>query len=539
MTCLVGTTLGMNEEAPFPIFFDNAAPFHRAVAEASRHTQALKQKITGVTVPHHLLAADMIASPLLLASGGDYERILLLTPDHFRRATAPAATTTRRFRTVWGDVPVDQKAVRLLTKHELVEDSNLFSHEHGVHAILPFLAKWFPDVPVVPVALHIRSRPEDWEKLADALVPLVSPRTLVIQSTDFSHYLSQPVAARKDQETLMALSYGDPAAIPALDQPRHLDSKAAQWLQMTIQQRVHGIRAPVVIDNRNAIRYGGRANEPRTTSYITQIYSPEFIPAAALPGEAWFFGGDTHFGRHVARAFADETRAAAIRRGILEVTGGRPLVVNLEGVILDGPPPGYPHPMRIGMDAALAIPELKKLGVVAVSLENNHSLDYGAAAREQMIRILQNNEILPLLEGPPRQLGPMRVGVASDLANLPTPAHHLLTSESFQPWRAEPPAPPLVAFMHAGTEYSDTPGPRERQLASWAEDAGAVLVVGCHPHRPSPAWERSERALHFHSMGNLIFDQTDPRNGGGLIEVRFYEQGTWSARWIPLGNLFR
>jgi len=59
------------------------------------------------------------------------------------------------------------------------------------------------------------------------------------------------------------------------------------------------------------------------------------------------------------------------------------------------------------------------------------------------------------------------------------------------------------------------------------------------PLRPSPGWERPERALHFHSMGNLIFDQTDPRNGGALIEVRFYEQGTWSARWIPPGNLFR
>ncbi|TAG08285.1 MAG: hypothetical protein EAZ42_11310 [Verrucomicrobia bacterium] len=39
-------------------------------------------------------------------------------------------------------------------------------------------------------------------------------------------------------------------------------------------------------------------------------------------------------------------------------------------------------------------------------------------------------------------------------------------------------------------------------------------------------------------MGNLIFDQTDPRNGGGLIELRFFEQGTWATRWIPLGNLY-
>lgn len=41
-------------------------------------------------------------------------------------------------------------------------------------------------------------------------------------------------------------------------------------------------------------------------------------------------------------------------------------------------------------------------------------------------------------------------------------------------------------------------------------------------------------------MGNawLLFDQNDPRNGGGLIEVRFLDQGTWTARWLPLGNVF-
>jgi hypothetical protein len=39
-------------------------------------------------------------------------------------------------------------------------------------------------------------------------------------------------------------------------------------------------------------------------------------------------------------------------------------------------------------------------------------------------------------------------------------------------------------------------------------------------------------------MGNLLFDQNDPRNSGCLIEVRFLDQGTWAARWLPLGNVF-
>ncbi|HEY1123176.1 MAG TPA: AmmeMemoRadiSam system protein B [Haloferula sp.] len=522
---------------PYPLMFESPAPFRQAIEIATKEAKPVAARITGVTVPHHLLAADMIASTLYRASAGKYDRIVILTPDHFRRSTRAGATTLRSFRTALGDVPIDEAAVRQLMQCDVVAESNLFSHEHGVHAILPFLVTWFPQVPVVPVAIDARSRLEDWERLAKAIEPLVTKRTLVVQSTDFSHYLTQQVAATKDQQTLMLLSAGDAKGIPALRQPDNLDSKASQWIQMTLQQRCFGCGTPVVIDNRNAIRYGGRQDEPRTTSYITQLYSPDFIAASVLPGEAWYFGGDTHFGRLVAKAFEDPQRAASIREPVLKVTGGRPLIVNLEGVLLEESPTSYQHPMRIGMDAKLALPELKKLGAVAVSLANNHTLDFGKAARDRMVELLQEQGIVPLLEGEPSDFGRFRMGVATDVANRPEPARDLLRPDSFESWKSA--SRPLFAFLHDGIEYAEVPGDRERQLVSWAESAGATLILGCHPHRQSPGWERSQQALHFHSLGNLIFDQIDTKNGGGLVEVRFFEQGTWAARWIPLGNLFR
>jgi AmmeMemoRadiSam system protein B len=523
---------------PYPLFFGSPALFNRAIALAEQETRPLSAKITGVTVPHHLLAADMIASTLHLASGRKYDRIILLTPDHFRRATTACATTTRPFRTALGDVPVDAASARLLAEHQLIRESNLFSHEHGVQAVLPFIAKWFPDTPVLPLALEITSREPTWSELADLIQPLVTPDTLVIQSTDFSHYLCQPEAAIRDQESLMLLSAGDAAGIPALNQPAHIDSKAAQWIQMRLQARAFGCGTPVIVDNRNAIRYGGRPDEPRTTSYITQLFSPDFIPASALPGDAWFFGGDTHFGRHIARAIADPGRAEILRRPILSVTGKRPLVVNLEGVLLDQEPGAYRHPMRIGMRADTAIEELKQLHVAAVGIENNHSLDYGRQARERMISLLESAGIT-VVHGPgPVTLGPFRIAAATDLANLPVPAKDLIDGASFDAWRQPAARTPLFAFVHCGREYHGGPGARERQLADWAENAGASLFLGCHPHRPSPGWERTAKSLRFFSMGNLIFDQPDPQNTGGLVEVRFFEQGTWAARWIPLGNLY-
>lgn len=536
----LAATCALAAAKPYPLVFDTPEIYRRNIAAAEAATKPLPQRITGVTVPHHLLAADLIARTLYQASGRQPGRILILSPDHFHRGTTTASTTTRDFLTTLGPLAVDASAARELAGKPGFSESDLFSHEHGVQALLPFIARWFPGVPVLPVALDVRSRPDDWRRLADVLRPFVTADTLVVQSTDFSHYLAQAVAAVKDQETLRLLATGDPARVAQLGQPDHLDSKAAQWLQMTLQREIFQVAAPVVADNRNAIRYGGRPDEPRTTSYVTQLYSPDFIPASALPGQAWYFGGDTHFGRHLAGLFAEPGQAARLRAKILDITRSRPLIVNLEGVMLDEMPGTYQNPMRIGMKSATALAELKRLGVTTVSVANNHSLDYGSAKRAAMIRTLTANGIMVLDAGPPADAGPFMLGAASDLANLPQAANRLLAEASFAAWRqAAAPAKPLFAFLHCGVEYAGAPGPREAQLAAWAEQAGASLILGCHPHRPSPGWDVSPGSLRFFSMGNLIFDQTDPANTGGLIEVRFFEQGTWTARWIPLGNLYR
>jgi poly-gamma-glutamate synthesis protein (capsule biosynthesis protein) len=192
--------------------------------------------------------------------------------------------------------------------------------------------------------------------------------------------------------------------------------------------------------------------------------------------------------------------------------------------------------MRIGMKAADALTQLKRLGVTAVSVANNHSLDYGVSNRVNTIRFLTKNGIAPLDAGVPADLGPFRLGTATDVVNLPVPARDLLTQSSFKSWRQPATGKPLFAFLHCGVEYASASGPRESQLATWSEIAGASLVIGCHPHRPSPEWDNSTQSLRFFSMGNLIFDQLDPLNSGGLIEVRFFDQGTWFARWIPIGN---
>ena len=54
--------------------------------------------VTGITVPHHLLAADLIARGFWAASAGHYKRIILISPDHFRKVSKPFGTTREDLR---------------------------------------------------------------------------------------------------------------------------------------------------------------------------------------------------------------------------------------------------------------------------------------------------------------------------------------------------------------------------------------------------------------------------------------------------------
>ena len=72
----------------------------------------------------------------------------------------------------------------------------------------------------------------------------------------------------------------------------------------------------------------------------------------------------------------------------------------------------------------------------------------------------------------------------------------------------------VVATMHAGIEYVDRPFGPQTLFADAALKFGADMVIGAHPHVVQPALERDGRWV-FYSLGNFIFDQTEPKTDEG------------------------
>ena len=86
---------------------------------------------------------------------------------------------------------------------------------------------------------------------------------------------------------------------------------------------------------------------------------------------------------------------SAVVAEVNKLTGGAPLVVNLETVLLEEPPERLPDRVLVS-HASLAIPILKALNVQAASLANNHSFDVGPLGYRETRSILERAGIKPL-----------------------------------------------------------------------------------------------------------------------------------------------
>lgn len=535
---MVLLVLSSSVHAAIPALYDNAAPFDTAAVAAEAQGSG-PGDITGLVTPHHMVAADLIARAFQLVKGQPVELVVILTPDHFRRSAKPFATTHMDFETVYGQVSTRQDVVaRLLEASDLVEQSDLFEQEHGIAAVLPLLHRALPRAEIVPVAVSLSSRRPDWDRLFAMLAPLLGPRTLVVQSTDFSHYLTFPAAVRRDRETLAAMATGDLNAIAALRQPDHVDSTGAAYLQLRLQREVFDA-GPVVLFNRNMQHYE-RAPVRSTTSYVVAAFSQGWGKRVSpdMPGsQRLCFAGDTFFGRSLAARLLDEPAAARLRTVLDELLGRCRLVVNLEGVTADPLPSGLP-PLRLGMPQPLALRWLRSLNVVAAGLANNHARDLGPAAYAGMVRALRAYGIKAVGNGEVVDLGPLRIMALTDLDNSARPSNGLLDRQRLRRRTAAVTRPPLFVLMHWGVEFEDAPGAREEALSADLVNSGAAAIVGAHPHVAAPgiglvpgSW--TPRA---YSLRNFIFDQGSELASGAVLEVRLFEQGTFALLLVPVPN---
>ncbi len=91
----------------------------------------------------------------------------------------------------------------------------------------------------------------------------------------------------------------------------------------------------------------------------------------------------------------------------------------------------------------------------------------------------------------------------------------------------------VIVMLHFGNEYATTPTSKQRELAHAAIDAGALLVVGSHPHLLQEV-EEYGGGLIAYSLGNFVFDGFEgDANTTAVLRVTLGATGVASWSLLP------
>jgi len=130
-------------------------------------------------------------------------RVLLLGPAHRLALRGVALPSARAFRTPLGEVPLDMEALRRMEKSPNVRFlDSAHEEEHCLEVQLPFLQVLLGDFLLLPLLVG-EADPARVESLLAQYAG--GPETLIIVSSDLSHYLPYEEAVRLDAATARAV----------------------------------------------------------------------------------------------------------------------------------------------------------------------------------------------------------------------------------------------------------------------------------------------------------------------------------------------
>jgi MEMO1 family protein len=129
-------------------------------------------------------------------------RVVLLGPAHKVPLKGCAVPSAERWLTPLGEVDVDPITRGLARDGHARVDDAPHAPEHSLEVQVPFVQRALPGRPVVPVCVGVSTS----DDVVVTIAALASePDTVVLCSTDLSHYLPDDQARRQDERTAGAI----------------------------------------------------------------------------------------------------------------------------------------------------------------------------------------------------------------------------------------------------------------------------------------------------------------------------------------------
>ncbi len=293
---------------------------------------------------------------------------------------------------------------------------------------------------------------------------------------------------------------------------------------------------------------------PAPTVEVTLEPSPTVTqPPEPPPTITLAFGGDVHFMDRVSRLLADPSTTFGEAATVLSAADLA--VVNLETAITDrGTQQVKLYTFRAPPKALEAI---KAAGIDAVSLGNNHTLDYGQVGLIDSLTHTYNAGIPTFGAGlgATYAYGPWITQIKgvkfaflafSQVQELAGPWTATDTKPGIAIARSEEQiarvaelvrlakqvADVVVVVPHWGQERNPCPIAQQTSTARALVDAGADLIVGAHPHIIQGAGWMDDTYVAY-SLGNFLWYSNTSNPDTGILQVTLTGSSITSVEFVP------
>lgn len=229
--------------------------------------------IAGGIVPHHLLAASMIAPFFELVMQSKPDVVVMLGPNHQRIGQEKIHTGFWDWETPYGRLSAYKPFIESIeAQQEVGKNRELLEEDHAISALIPYVSYFRPDAEVVPMLLHGNMTLAECKSLADVLYTLsLEERTLFVASIDFSHYLTPPEANEMDAITLKAIEDKDYEGMLRMNND-NLDARPVLVTFLMLMERLNA--QEMLLQHANAQDF---MNQPiqSSTGYFTFVFTKD------------------------------------------------------------------------------------------------------------------------------------------------------------------------------------------------------------------------------------------------------------------------
>jgi MEMO1 family protein len=220
----------------------------------------------------------------LLAAKAKIKRVVLIGPAHRLQFTGIATPSQGVWKTLFGDVKIDTTQMNSLVKaKKIVVNNQAFTNEHSLEVILPALQKIIGEFQLLPLLVGEVEEAQVEEVLREIWG---GAETLIVVSSDLSHFNSSQEALNKDTQTRVDIeSYGQ-SRITAQEACGYRALNAALKIAETQDLRLTALdvrhSGHFTQDQSRVVGYGAFVAEPAATARLNENDRKHLVNTAML-----------------------------------------------------------------------------------------------------------------------------------------------------------------------------------------------------------------------------------------------------------------